>query len=98
VKQKGLLASIKSNIGGTLSASATVSVPNGAKTVRFKTARKNLKAGKKTTVKLKLSKSGLNAITGALARGKKLKAKLTLVVKDAGGAKSTKKLSVRLKR
>jgi hypothetical protein len=97
VKQKGLIASIKSNIGGTLSASATVSVPNGAKTVRFKTVKQSLRAGKKTTVKLKLSKSGLNAISAALGRGKKLKAKLTLVVKDAGGVKSTKKLTVKLK-
>jgi hypothetical protein len=97
VKQKGLVASLKSNIGGTLSASATVSVPNGAKVVRFKTAKKTLRAGKKTTVKLKLSKSGLSSISGALARGKKLKAKLTLVVKDAGGGKATKHLTVRLK-
>jgi len=74
-----------------------VSVPNGAKVVRFKTAKKKLRAGKKATVKLKLSKSGLNAISGALGSGKKLKAKLTLTVKDAGGGKSTKKVTVRLK-
>jgi hypothetical protein len=95
--QKGLVASIKSNIGGSLTATGTVSVPSGAKVVRFKTAKKTLRAGKKTTVKLKLSKSGLTAISNALARGKKLKAKLTLVVKDAGGGKSTKKVTVRLK-
>lgn len=97
LKQKALLASLKSNIGGTLSASATVSVPNGAKVVRFKTVKKTLRAGKKTTVKLKLSKGGLRSVSGALARGKKLKAKLVLVVKDAGGAKATKRLTVRLK-
>jgi hypothetical protein len=74
-----------------------VSVPNGAKVVRFKTVKKTLRAGKKTTVKLKLSKGGLRSVSGALARGKKLKAKLVLVVKDAGGAKTTKRLTVRLK-
>jgi hypothetical protein len=97
LKQKGLLASIKSNIDGSLTATATVSVPNGAKVVRFKTAKKKLRAGKKTTVKLKLSKGGLSAISNALAGGKKLKAKLTLTVKDTGGGKSTKKVTVRLK-
>jgi len=97
LKQKGLVAALKSNIGGSLSASATVTVPNGAKVVRFKTARKTLRAGRKTTVKLKLSKSGLNSISGALGAGKKLKAKLTLVVKDAGGGKATKRITVRLK-
>jgi len=97
LKQKGLVASIKSNIGGSLTATATVSVPNGAKVARFKTAKKTLRAGKKTKVKLKLSKSGLSAISRGLASGKKLKAKVTLVVKDAGGGKSTKRVTVRLK-
>src|SRR5204862_6012908 len=50
LKQKGLVASIKSNIGGSLTATATVSVPNGAKVARFKTAKKTLRAGKKTKV------------------------------------------------
>jgi hypothetical protein len=97
VKQKGLIASLKSNIGGTLSATATVGIPSGSKVVRFKSAKKTLRAGRKTTVRLKLSKSGLRSITGALAHGRKLKAKLTLVVKDAGGGRATKRLTVRLK-
>jgi len=97
LKQKGLLAAIKSNIGGSLTATATVSVPNGAKAMRFKTAKKRLRAGKKTTVKLKLSKSGLRSISGALARGKKLKAKLTLTVKDAIDGRAVKRLTIRLR-
>jgi hypothetical protein len=97
LKQKGLLASIESNIGGSLTATATVSVPSAARTVRFRTAKKSLLVGKKTTVKLKLSKSGLKAISRALARGKKLKAKVTLTVNDAGGGESAKKITVRLK-
>jgi hypothetical protein len=98
LKQKGLIVAITSNVGGSVTATGTVSVPNGAKTVRFKGAKKTLNVGKKTTVKLKLSKSGLKAIAGGLSRGKKLKAKLTLVVRDANGAKSTKRITVRLKR
>jgi hypothetical protein len=96
LKQNGLLASIRSNIGGSLVASATVSVPNAAKVVRFKTAKKKLRAAKKTTVKLKLSKGAKNAIAGALAGGKKLKAKVKLVV-TVNGVKSTKRVTVRLR-
>ena len=95
--QHGLIASIKSNIGGSLTATATVGVPSAAKTVRFETARKRLSAGKKATVKLKLSNSGLAGVRSALASGKRLKAKLTLTVKDAGGGKATKRLTVRLR-
>jgi hypothetical protein len=89
LKQNGVLASIRSNIGGSLVASATVSVPNAAKVVRFK-------AAKKTTVKLKLSKGAKNAIAGALARGQKLNAKVKLVV-TVNGTKSTRRMTVRLR-
>lgn len=85
-KQKGLRASIKSNIGGSLTATAR------AKGVRFKTVKKRLRVGKRTTVKLKLSKRGLRSISG-----KKLKAKLTLTIRDASGGKSVKRLTIRLR-
>jgi len=65
--------------------------------VRFKTAKKRLRAGRKTTVKLKLSKSGLRSISGVLARGKKLEAKLTLTVRDVNHGKSVRKLTIRLR-
>jgi hypothetical protein len=96
LKQNGLLASIRSNIGGSLVASATVSVPKAAKVVRFKTAKKKLRAARKTTVKLKLSKGAKNAIASALAGGKKLKAKVKLVV-TVNGVRSTKRVTVRLR-
>jgi hypothetical protein len=88
---KGVSATIKSNIAGTLTATGRAS------TVRFKTVKKKLRAGKKTTVRLKLSNSALGAIRGALASGEKLKAKLTLTVKDTNGGKAVRKLTVRLK-
>jgi hypothetical protein len=89
--QKGLIARVKSNIAGTLTATATVK-----RTVRFKTVKKRLRAGKTVTVKLRLSSGGLGALRDVLASGTKVKAKLTLTVKDTGGGKATKKLTVRL--
>jgi hypothetical protein len=83
VRQKGLVVSIKSNIGGTLTATAK------AKGARFKTAKKRLRVGRKTTVKLKLSKNGLGSVAG--------KAKLTLTVRDASGGKAVKRLTIRLR-
>ena len=96
LKQKGLLVSLRSNIAASLVASATVSVPNSAKTVRFKTIKK-LRAGKTTKAKLKLSRGARRTLASALGRGVKLRAKLKLVVIDASGGRSTKKVTVRLK-
>jgi hypothetical protein len=98
LKQKGLVVSLRSNIAGSLRASATVSVPGAAKTVRFKTAKRKLKAGKRVSVKLGLTSSARKEIAGVLGRGKKLGAKVTLTVTDASGARSTKRATVSLKR
>jgi hypothetical protein len=97
LRSKGVIAAIRSNIAGTLKATGTISVPNGARTVRLKSAQKRLRPAKRTTVRLRLTNSGLGAVRAALTGGNKLKAKLTLVVTDPNGGKSTKKLTVRLK-
>src|SRR5204862_7343284 len=66
LKQKGLVASIKSNTGGSLTATGPGSAPNDAKVVPFKNAKHKLRAGRKTTVKHKLSGAGLNPTSAAL--------------------------------
>jgi hypothetical protein len=60
--------------------------------------RKTLAAGVKTSAKLKLPKRGLSAVRNALNRGQKLKAELRLTVTDSNGGKTTKNLSIRLRK
>ena len=98
LRQHGLIAFTTSNIGGGLAARATVSVADASKTYRFKSVSRTLTPGVGTKARLKLSKRGLSAVRSALNRGKKLTAKLSLTVTDANGAKTTRKLSVRLRK
>jgi hypothetical protein len=98
LKRGGLVVLAKSNIAGRLIAGATLSIPNASKTYRFKSVRKTLAAGVKTSAKLKLPKRGLSAVRNALNRGQKLKAELRLTVTDSSGGKTTKNLSIWLRK
>ena len=91
-----MLTSFTSSADGSLVATGTVSVPKLAKTYRFTTVKATVRAGNKTTIKLKLSSSALKAIKKALAKHKHLSAKITLTVTTASGAKTTVHKTIKL--
>jgi hypothetical protein len=82
---------------GTGTVTGTISVPKGAKTIRF--ARKSVKlvAGKPVKVTLKLSKKNAKLVRKAL-RHKKLTAKITLTATAPSGDSASQKLAIKLKR
>ncbi len=96
VSQGGLLTSFTSTSDGSLVATGTVSVPKLAKTYRFRTVKATVRANNRTTIKLKLSRSAVKTIKKALAKHKRLSAKITLTVTTAGGAKTTVHKTIRL--
>lgn len=89
---------ITSNENATGTATGAISVPKLAKIVRFARRNVTLTANKATKITLKLSKRNAKLVRKALAAHKKLKARITLSVKDAAGNATTKRLSLRLKR
>lgn len=97
LSRHGLLVSVRSNLAGRLAASATVRVPGRAAAVRFKSVTKKLRAGRRTRIRLGLSASARQWVAAALGQGAKLRARLRLVVTDVRGARSTKRVTVRLK-
>ena len=76
----------------------SVSVPGASKVYRIKRATKRVAADKRTRIGLKLSKKARKAITKALKRGRRLKAKLQVTAKDLAGQRTVKRVSVKLKR
>ena len=98
LRQKGVLITLSADENSTATVAGTISVPKGARVLRFKTARRALRAGAKAKVKLTLPKAALKQAAAALGRGRKLKAKLTIVDTDAAGNRSTKKLTIALAR
>ena len=83
---------------GTVSATATVRVPNSSKVYRFKKATKSARSGRKVTLRLKLSKKAKRAVKRALASGRKLRAKVKVTAADRAKNRTTKTRSIRLTR
>jgi hypothetical protein len=89
---------VSSSENATGSAGGTISLPKLARTVRFAARKLTLTAGTRRKVTLRLSKKNAKLADRALANHRKLKAKVTLSVKDAAGNASVKALSLRLRR
>jgi hypothetical protein len=82
---------------GSATATGTISIPKGAKVVRFGKRRVTLRAGKPAKVALKLSKKNAAAVRRAL-RHRSLTAHVVLAAKGASGDTSTTALRIKLKR
>jgi peptidoglycan/xylan/chitin deacetylase (PgdA/CDA1 family) len=83
---------------GTLSASATVNVPNASRVFKFKRVSKKATAGKSVKLRLRISKKGLRAAKRALRAHKRLRAKIRVTAKDNFGNSRTAKRTVKLRR
>jgi hypothetical protein len=89
---------VQLNEAGTVTAGGSVAAPGGAsKVYKFKSVSRSVNANATTKLRLKLPAKALKAIKRALRR-KKLKARLTITVKDQAGNKKTSKATIKLKR
>jgi hypothetical protein len=83
---------------GRLRAAATVSVGGASKVYRFKPVSRPVAANVFTKLRLRLAKKNLKAVKRALAKRKRLRAKITVTAVDRSGNKRAQKATVRLKR
>ena len=95
--RRAVLVTVAVNEAAAVSAKGTVSVPGQSKVFRLRKASRDLKAGAKATLKLKLPKQASRAFRRALARRVKLTARLTISAKDAAGNTRSAKRKVTLK-
>jgi hypothetical protein len=79
-----------------LTVSGTVNVPGAARTLRFKTVRRQAQAGQRVSVKLKLSRKSRGAVKAALRRGRRIKARVKVSARDSAGNTTTSRRSIRL--
>jgi hypothetical protein len=82
---------------GTITASATVSVPKASKVYRFKTVSASVVPGVRVKLRLRLPKKSLKVVRRALKHHRKLKAKVTVTARDASGNTRSAKGTIRLK-
>ncbi len=79
-------------------ASGSANVPGASKVFKLRSVKKQLAAGRKATLKLRIPKKALRAIRKALRRKRKITAKIKVRVTDARGNSRTSRRSVKLKR
>jgi hypothetical protein len=97
LSRKGAISfTLTTGENATGSATGTISLPKAGKVVRFKTTKLQLTAGKPTKVTLKLSTHNAKAVRKAL-KHHKLKARVTVTVKDPVGNETVKRLGIKLK-
>jgi CSLREA domain-containing protein len=96
--RKPLFVFITPDETATVTAAGSVSVPKLAKVYKLKGSKKTIAAGKRGKLTLTLTKKARAAIKRALARHKKLGAKVTVTARDASGNRTVIRRTIRLKR
>jgi hypothetical protein len=102
-KQKGVLLTARCPLESCkLVARGKVTVPGAGKaraSKRFKlrSVRRSLAAGVKKTIKVRVARKLLGRVRRSLRRHRKLKARITVTVKDAAGNIAVKRRTVRLR-
>src|SRR4051812_42090824 len=79
------------------SVTATLGLPKAAKVVRFMRHALHLNAGARTKVTLRLSKRNAALVRRALTKRGHVTAKITILLKDSAGNKTTKTLRLTIK-
>jgi hypothetical protein len=87
IKQKGLVASVKCNLGCVFAAGGGVEIKGSKKQFTTKQASGQLAANGSKTVTLKFSANELKTIKKALAKHKRVTAVILIEAKDAAGKK-----------
>jgi hypothetical protein len=82
----------------TLRAAGTVSVPGPSRTFRLKRVKRHLAAGVRARLRLRLSRRSEAAVKRALARRRKVRARVTVTAQDASGNKRLARRTIRLRR
>ena len=93
-----LFVFVTPDVDSTVSVKGTVSVPKLAKAYKLKGSKRKIAAGKRGKLTLTLPKKARTAIKRALARHRKLKAKITITADGGAGNVTVAKRSIRLKR
>jgi hypothetical protein len=97
--KKGVVkVTVNANEDSTATATGALAVPGASRSFRLNSASATLKAAVEQTLKLKITKKAKGAARSALRRGKKVRARVDVVVRDAAGNVTLFRHSVRLRR
>jgi hypothetical protein len=94
-----LAVAVRLNEAAALTVGGSVNVPGRSRVFRFRTVRRNVAAGVRTVVRLRLRRAGLRAAKRYMRRsGRRLTARVRITARDAAGNRSTRSPRIRLRR
>jgi hypothetical protein len=94
-----MTVSILLNEAAAVAVRGTVNVPGRARVFRFRRVRRNVAAGVRTSIRLRLPKAGLRAAKRYLRRrGRRLTARVRIDARDHANNLSTRRRSFRVRR
>ena len=94
---RGLVMTVRVNEEATIAASATISLPGASRVFALKKVTRQLAPGVKAKLKLRLPRKARAPVASALAHGRRVKAKLSVVAKDAAGNSRSTRRTIRVR-
>jgi hypothetical protein len=95
LRKKAIIVTATCDQACTLAASGSLSIPGASKTYRLRSVKRSLAAGKRVTLKLKLSSKVIKTAKRALRKHKRIRATIRLTAKNSAGTKTSRK-SIRI--
>jgi len=95
LRKKAIIVTATCDQACTLTASGSLSIPGASKTYRLRSVKRSLAAGKRVTLKLKLSSKVIKTAKRALRKHKRIRATIRLTAKNSAGTKTSRK-SIRI--
>jgi plastocyanin len=84
LRRRGLVISVRVDEPATVTAKARVTVPGGSSRIlKLRKATRRLQAGERARLKLRLPRKTRRAVTSALARRSRLRAKVSVTARDS---------------
>ncbi len=95
---RAVVVAVTSDENGTATASGRLSVPGASRTFKLRPASATLTAGKRARLKLRVTKKARGAARRSLRRGRRVRARVTITVRDGAGNIATAKRTVKVRR
>ena len=95
---RGLVMTVRVSEEATIAASATISLPGASRVFALKKVTRQLAPGVKAKLKLRLPSKARAPVASALAHGRRVKAKLRVIAKDAAGNSRSSRRTIGLRK
>jgi plastocyanin len=96
--KRGLVVTVRVNEAATITATGRVNVPGASRVLKLKSVKRKVDAGGPAKLKLRASSKVRKALAKALRRKSRLKARVSIVARDAAGNSGTSRRTIAIRK